>query len=191
MIKSIIHFDKWLFSQINQSWVNPVFDRVMPFLRQPEFWAPFYLFMIFFSILNFPKKAFFWILSAGLTVTLTDLVSSRVIKPLVGRLRPCNDPSLANSVRLLTDHCGQNGSFTSSHAANHFGMAVFFFLTLQPIMGKYSWLFFLWAALVSYAQVYVGVHFPVDVIGGALLGIFTGSIIAKLYHHYFGAIVKK
>lgn len=188
MLRTLVQTDKWLFNKINQSLVNPLLDIMMPFFRQPEFWVPFYLFLILFSILNFPKKALYWMLSAGLTVTITDLISSRLFKPLVGRLRPCNDPELTQSIRMLADHCGQNGSFTSSHAANHFGMAMFFFLTLHSIMGNYSRLFFVWAALVAYAQVYVGVHFPLDVIGGALLGLFAGWLTAKIFHHYFGSI---
>jgi undecaprenyl-diphosphatase len=69
-----------------------------------------------------------------------------------------------------------SGSFTSSHAANHFGLAMFSFLTLRPQIGKWAWLFFLWAAAIGYAQVYVGVHYPTDIIGGAVLGMLAGLL---------------
>ncbi len=187
-MKTIVQFDKWLFNQINQRWTFHVFDGIMPFVRDPLFWVPFYLFMLVLVIMNFPRKAFYWILSAAITVTLTDSISSRIFKPLIGRLRPCNDPELMNRIRLLADHCGQNGSFTSSHAANHFGMAMFFSLTLKPWIGNKAGLFFGWAALVSYAQVYVGVHFPFDVLGGALLGMSIGWMTSKLFHQKTGGL---
>jgi len=89
---------------------------------------------------------------------------------------------------MLAEYCGQNGSFTSSHAANHFGMAVFLFLTLRSIIGKWSGLIFIWAAMICYAQVYIGVHFPFDVAGGALLGFIIGSLTASVFNKRFGLV---
>lgn len=72
-------------------------------------------------------------------------------------------------------------SFTSSHATNHFGAGVFFFITLKPYLKNGAYLFFVWAALISYAQIYVGVHYPLDIICGALIGSMIGLFTAKLY----------
>ena len=188
MFRSLVDFDKYLFGIVNQKASNPFFDSIMPFIRQPLFWLPLYLFIILFAIYNFPKKAAIWIGSLLLTVAITDSISSHVFKPLFGRLRPCNNPELADSIRLLVDHCGQNGSFTSSHATNHFGIAVFILITLDKIWGKFNYLFILWAAVISFAQVYVGVHFPFDVIGGALLGSGIGYLTATFFKRRSGCI---
>ena len=188
MFKKLIQFDKWLFAKINQTTANSIFDAVMPFFRQPLLWIPLYLFLIVFAIINFPKKAFGWIIGLGLTATVTDIVSSRIIKPLIGRTRPCNDFELVDTIRLLVPSCGQNGSFTSSHAANHFGIAMFVFMTMRPIWGNYTYLFFLWAALISYAQVYVGVHFPLDILGGTIIGCAAGYFIANIFTKKMGPL---
>lgn len=182
----IIALDKALFTRINGHWTNHFFDQVMPFVRVPAFWVPLYLFLFLFAVINFKKHAIPWILLVSATAAATDLISSRIIKPGFGRIRPCNDLELSSSIRMLADYCGQNGSFTSSHASNHFGMAMFLFITLKPIWGNWCWLFFFWAAFISYAQVYIGVHFPLDVIGGALFGCGVGYLSARLFVHQYG-----
>src|SRR5207237_3045930 len=119
-------------------------------------------------------------LFAVITVTVSDTISSHILKPLIGRIRPCGDPDFAFKVRLLAG-CGGNGSFPSSHAVNHFGIVMFLFIILYSFAGKWSYLFFLWAAVICYAQVYVGVHYPTDVIGGALIGCFLCWITCTLF----------
>lgn len=180
-MKKLIDFDKWLFVKINRDGANIVFDAVMPFFRQTYFWFPFYLLVLTFVLVNFKKKALSWIVSIIAVTGLCDIISSRFFKPAIGRIRPCNDPEMAANINMLAAYCGGNGSFTSSHAANHFGMAVFLFLTLKHVFGNWCYLFFIWAAAVCYAQVYVGVHFPFDVIGGALLGSLLGLIAAMVW----------
>lgn len=188
MFKKIVDIDTYLFEVVNQKATNSCLDLTMPFIRQPLFWLPLYLFIILFAIYNFPKKAAIWIGSLLLTVASTDSVSSHIFKPIFGRLRPCNNPELADSIRLLVDHCGQNGSFTSSHATNHFGIAVFIFITLDKVWGKFNYLFILWASVICFAQVYVGVHFPFDVLGGALLGSGIGYLTATYFRRIEGCI---
>ncbi len=179
-MKKIIELDKWLFVQINQGSANSFFDDWMPFLRQPLVWIPLYVFLVFFVLLNFPKKAAAWLLTLAVTVTATDIISSRFIKPFFARPRPCIDADLADHIRVLVTYCGQNGSFTSSHATNHFGVAMFLFITLKPVIGNAGYLFFLWAATICYAQIYVGVHFPFDIVGGMLVGMLLGSFAAQI-----------
>ena len=191
MFKKLIDFDKWLFTKINQSFANSLFDTILPFFREPLVWIPLYLFFILYAIYNFPKKALGWIIGLGLTATTTDLISSRIIKPLIGRKRPCNDLEMIDTIRLLISNCGQNGSFTSSHAANHFGIAMFIYITMRNIWGNYTYLFFIWAALISFAQVYVGVHYPFDILGGAIVGCSAGYFIAKVFTKKIGSISLK
>jgi undecaprenyl-diphosphatase len=120
-------------------------------------------------------------LFAALTVLLTDQISSGLIKNFVQRPRPCFDPNFYSQVRLLLDHCSGGYSFTSSHATNHYGIAAFLFATLGSYFGHWKYLLFVWASLICYAQVYVGVHYPLDVIVGAILGYIIGSIVYMAY----------
>lgn len=125
---------------------------------------------------------------AIITVSATDLISSRIIKPFFARPRPCLDPDFAVNVRLLVNYCGTNGSFISSHAANHFGLAMFLFITFRHFAPKTVSVFFIWAAVICLAQVYVGVHYPTDILGGAILGILAGSATGYLYNKKMGLL---
>jgi membrane-associated phospholipid phosphatase len=150
--------------------------------------VPFYLFILVFAGLNFGKKAWVWILYAGLTVAAADTISSKILKGLFGRPRPCADVFFSGEVRLLASYCGANGSFPSSHAANHFAMAVFFFMSFRDIAPYTRWLLFAWAALICFSQIYAGVHYPSDILGGAILGAGIGWITACFYHKKNGAL---
>jgi undecaprenyl-diphosphatase len=176
---SIIELDIYLFTIINESWTNSFFDLIMPWIRDKYIWIPFYAFILSFVIINFKKQALIFMLFAGLCVASTDIISSHVIKKNVKRIRPCNQDDKLD-VRLLVN-CGSGYSFTSSHATNHFGIASFLFFAMGMAFGRYRYLLFLWAGLIAYAQVYVGVHFPLDIIFGSLLGFFVGSIWAEVY----------
>jgi undecaprenyl-diphosphatase len=102
---------------------------------------------------------------------LSDYVSSTLIKENFIRIRPCSDPFLAGNIRFLVAYCPQSSSFTSSHAVNHFAAAMFIFTTFKKSVSDKWALLFLWAAAISYAQVYVGVHFPFDIFCGAIVGV--------------------
>lgn len=164
---------------------NTAFDYWMPFFRNPSYWIPFYLFLLLLITINYGRKGWWWSLFFICTVALTDLISTQVIKEWVERPRPCQELDLLGRVRLLAIRCA-GYSFTSSHAANHFGMAAFFFFTSRPVFGRWSYLIFLWAFLVCFAQIYVGLHFPLDIMGGALLGTGIGYGIARFFNKRFG-----
>ncbi len=186
MLEALSKFDKWLFLKINNGFTNELFDAVMPVYRDQNMWIPLYLFLLLFVLMNFGMKAWPWVLFVALTATITDQVSSSFLKDFVNRTRPCNDENVYPYMRLLLSRCPQSGSFTSSHAANHFGAAMFFYLTLKPYLRKYVYLFFIWAASICYAQVYIGVHYPFDVIGGAALGVIIGSLTGWFYRKWLG-----
>jgi undecaprenyl-diphosphatase len=137
-------------------------------------------------LLNFGKKTWFLLLFVAFCVALTDQVSSHLIKNLVARPRPCNDPFIQSYVRLLLGGCSGGYSFTSSHAANHFGLAMFFYQTLKPVIGKWAKWFFVWAATIAYGQIYVGVHYPLDVLGGTIIGCCLGYMLASFYNRRVG-----
>ena len=187
--KKLEAFDQWLFELINSHWTNPVFDAVMPFLRQPIHWAPLYLFVLAFAAINFKTKGLWWIVLFLCTVALTDMTGTYIFKNNFQRPRPCSDPDFFSHVRLLLKQCSGSSSFISNHAANHFGMAVFFFVTFRHLFRRWCWLAIGWAAAISYAQVYVGVHYPLDVLGGGLTGTAWGLFTATLFNKRFGFII--
>jgi membrane-associated phospholipid phosphatase len=185
-LQKLKHLDQWLFIKLNSGFTNPVFDSVMPFMRNGMNWAPLYLFFAVFVLLNFKRKGAWWILFFIATVALTDMTGTNIFKANFGRDRPCADPDFAMHVRLLINCVGRGNSFVSNHAANHFGMAAFFFITFRTVFPKWAWIGFLWAALIAYAQIYVGVHYPLDVLAGALLGLIIGTLTGKLFNKRFG-----
>jgi len=183
----MLKFDYGLFHNINQQWTNHFFDTIFLIGRESEFWYPFYLFLLVFSILNFSKKGLWWCLGFILTVTLSDIISSHIIKEVIFRPRPCADPNIGPYVRFIAKYCPVSSSFTSSHACNHFAMAMFIFFTFKHT-SKWWRLVFLWAALISYAQVYVGVHYPSDVFCGAIVGSLIGYYMSKFFTKQVGIL---
>ncbi len=187
-MEQLLTYDRRLFRLINYDWHNGFFDWLMPWLRNAEMWYPLYLFLALFVAINYKKNSGWWILFFVVTIAVANFVSSNLIKEHIIRLRPCNDPSLASWVRVLVGYRPQSSSFTSSHATNHFAMAMFLYLTLKGQLGKWPSLFFIWAFLISYAQVYVGVHFPLDVSSGAVIGILIGYLSGKSFSRKFGLL---
>jgi len=179
----LLSWDYTIWYAINTGWSNPFLDAVVPFLRNQWFWTPLYLFLLLFMPARFRKKGWLWCLGFILTFALADQVSAHLIKPFFHRLRPCNNPQLVGIAHVLVP-CGSGYSFPSSHATNHFALAFFSIFTLRKI-AKWIWpVGIIWAALVSFAQVYVGVHYPIDVTCGAILGIALGILTGKIFNRY-------
>ncbi|MDE1192254.1 MAG: phosphatase PAP2 family protein [Arachidicoccus sp.] len=178
-------FDKKLFLQINKHWTNNFLDALMPWWRDQNTWVPLYLFLLVFMIVNSKHKTWMWLLFAIITILISDQLNSNLIKDFFHRLRPCNDPVMRYIEILRIPSRPSSPSFPSSHAVNHFAIAVYFFRTLKKYIGKWAWLFIVWAASICYAQVYVGVHYPFDVLGGAVLGSFIGFVTSFIYLKFF------
>lgn len=179
MIEQLIQIDRELFFAINQGLSNSFFDWLMPILRDRYTWVLLYLFIIVFSIKNYGKQGFTLILFLAMTFGISDFMSSSVIKPSVQRLRPCNEPKINSDVNKRVD-CGTGYSFPSSHATNHFGIAVFLIMMFYH---KYRFIVplgLIWAASISFAQIYVGVHYPIDILTGSLLGSSIGFGMSKI-----------
>ncbi len=176
MIELLLNTDIALFHTLNSVWTNVVFDAVFPFLtnlnRQPAMLALVLALMIWAVWRGGPqgRRA---VLAIIITIVLTDQLNSFVLKDLFGRLRPCR--ALAE-VRLLVD-CGSGLSFPSSHAVNTFAGA----LVLGFFYPKALWYLMGYAFLVAYSRVYVGVHYPSDVIGGAVIGLMLGGLVLWIF----------
>jgi membrane-associated phospholipid phosphatase len=173
------HIDQQFFIAINNGLQNPFLNWLCPILRNQKNWYVFYVVLVYFIYRKYNKQTIWIILGAALLILISDQVSANLIKNTVQRLRPCNDPLLQSQVHLLV-HCGAGYSFISAHAANHFALA---FFVIGHFTEHRKWLFpiaILWASAIAFSQVYVGVHYPFDVICGALLGSALGYGVAKL-----------
>ena len=182
--QTIRYWDQSVLFYINQVLSNPLFDGLLPWLRESALWLPLYLFFFGFVLLNFGRKGIYWIAFFLLTVTLCDQAGG-MIKHWVQRPRPCNDPFMSQFIKLRLSYCSSSFSFPSNHAANHFGIAMFIHRSFKDLKGfKTGWLF-LWAAAICYAQMYVGIHYPTDIIGGMLTGLFSGALLSQIYSMKF------
>ena len=165
--------DKTLFVLIHNDSDHNVFDNIMLLLRNPYTWIPLYLFILFYAIIKGKNKAWKFVLLSLVVFAITDSVTAQILKPFFARLRPCCEPQLQGLIRNVIDFEGIY-SFPSSHAANHFGLAAFWYWSVWLMAGiKWKWLW-AWAAVVCYAQVYVGKHYPSD----ALAGVFLAGLLA-------------
>jgi len=198
LLKWLEHLDKILFVLVQHDSDNSVLDVIMPVFRDPLTWIPLYAFMLFYAFRMGKKKsdgnaaerhvaggskAWAFIVLTLLTFAVTDTVTAQVLKPMFGRLRPCHDPELQPYLRALVD-CGGLYSMPSNHAANHFGLAAFWFFSIRDVTGrKWRWLW-IWAAIICYAQVFVGKHYPFDVLAGAIFGILTGVGMSRLFVYW-------
>lgn len=167
------------FNGIHSAWL----DSLMFTLTDGKVWAPLFLFTIIFIIVKFKGKGFFMLLFVALVITLGDQISSSLLKPLIGRLRPSHEPHLEGILHIVNNYRGGLYSFVSSHATNSFGVATMLWL----LIGKqYKWIsvFFGWALIFSFTRVYLGVHYPGDILGGAILGISIAFGINWIFRKY-------
>ena len=169
--------DQQLFLFLNSA-NSPFWDKVMFILSMKVVWAPLYLVILIYLGKKYKRKFRIIILFVILAVALTDQ-TALIIKYSFDRLRPCHEPSLQGLVHMVKGECGGKFGFVSSHAANSFNVAL---LSLMFIKKRwYSVSIIFWAAIVSYSRIYLGVHYPGDVLSGAILGALIGWSVYKLY----------
>lgn len=155
-------------------------DRVMTTLTEMWVWLPFYVLLVYWTVRQYGKRCWLVFLAVGMVVLFTDQLSAQVFKPVFHRLRPCYNPDLQNLIHLPKGLAGGKYGFVSSHAANTFGVAAF----LSPALRRYRpWqavALFAWATLASYTRIYIGYHYPGDILCGALLGVVVGWVCWRL-----------
>ena len=140
------------------------------------FWIPLYLLLFFFTAIKYKWKTLYIGIFIGLLFLVGDQVSVKLFKDVFERLRPCHNPHLVGLVHVI-DGCGGQYGFVSSHATNSFALALFSGLLLKKHYKYILPIMLLWAALVSYSRIYVGVHYPGDILSGAILGSIIGILV--------------
>lgn len=174
----LINLDQSLLLFFN-SFHTPLWDYFFWFYSGTITWIPLYAAILYVAVKELGYKSLGIIISIVLTIVLCDQIASGFFKPFFQRLRPSHEPSLTEQLHLLNGYRAGKFGFISSHAANSFGLA-----TIITLLFRQKWLvifFFLWAVLNSYSRIYLGLHYPADILVGALVGVASGWLVYKLY----------
>ena len=175
---STIDSDLFLFlNGLHADWM----DGVMVLITQMWVWLPLYLLLIYWTVKQYGKRCWWIFLALALVVLCSDQLSAHVCKPLFQRLRPCYNTDLQGLIHLPKGMAGGQYGFVSSHAANTFAIAAFLTAALRK---NYKWMgiaLYLWAFISSYSRIYIGYHYPGDILCGAVLGILVGLTLWKVF----------
>ena len=173
MIELIKSLDIALLDLINGTG-RPFLDPIMIFLSNKYVWIPLYVYLIFILYIDYSKHFWIPLLFILISLTLSDQFTSSFMKPYFQRLRPCLDGNI-NIVIEIVKGCGGKYGFASSHAANSMGLATFYLMMLKR-KKMLGYCILTWALLVGYSRVYLGVHYPGDIMVGFLVGSFFGYL---------------
>lgn len=177
MKETLISSDRKLFLLLNTLGSEP-FDRFFILVSAPWFWIPVYIILAYLLYKKYSLRNFLFILLFfGIGITASDQLAG-IYKNGIMRLRPCHDASLIPLMRMVK--CGGNYGFYSAHASNFFFVATYFSHFLKGRYKLLAPLLFLWAALIAFSRIYLGVHFPLDVLFGVAAGFLLGGTFASL-----------
>jgi undecaprenyl-diphosphatase len=178
MLEFLNDIDTQLFLFLN-GFNSPVWDKIMWLISGTYIWLPFYGVILFLIFRKLKSKGWITLFVLILLVLIADQGSVHLFKNVFQRLRPCHQPQIADLVHIVNGKCGGNYGFVSSHAANTFAFATFIFLFFKHTPSRF--LLYIWAALVSYSRIYLGVHYPFDILGGAVWGIIAAYGLFRIH----------
>jgi len=173
LIDTLNVWDTNLFFVLN-SLHSPLFDGIIFAISAKFTWIPLYIAVLFVLIKGWKREAIWLIIALVICIVISDQLSSGLIKQIVQRLRPSHAENLVGLVHLVNGYSGGLYGFVSSHAANSFGFALLSSYIFRQ--RSYTVAIFVWAVLIAYSRIYLGVHYPFDILGGMLVGIFSASI---------------
>ena len=179
MLDWLIQLDRTIFMFINSTIANPATDALMPLITSDDLLRVLYGLALALCLWKGNARLRWLVLFSGLTLLLTDQIAANWLKDAIGRLRPCHADSGISPLHLLVD-CGGGKSMPSAHAANSFGQAILFGLAYRNIRAY----ILTFAAFVAISRVFVGVHYPGDVLVGALLGALIGWVVLIGYRFF-------
>ena len=166
------------FNGLHTGWL----DTVMVALTETWPWIPLFVLLLYLIFKQYGKRGWWVLLAVAIIILCTDQLSAHVFKPLFHRLRPCFNPELEGLVHLPKGLPGGQYGFVSSHAANSFGIATFLMGVLRKRYRCIGWWLYAWAIVFSYTRIYIGVHYPGDILAGAALGVLIGLIGVWAFH---------
>jgi undecaprenyl-diphosphatase len=183
MVDFIVGIDRALFALINQTLAWGPLDGVFLVITHKYFYVGAAALAAIYLPARYRRPGVYCVIAAAVAVGLADVTTARILKPLFDRVRP---PFALETVRLLLPHQSQSPAFPSAHAANAFAFAFVVFTEYKRVGAA----LFAVALVVSYSRIYVGVHYPLDAVGGAAWGVFVG-ICAVSGRFYLGAFVRR